>query len=125
MVSLKLLISRVGGDRVSEKNPPHSARSGGVCRSSVKNQGKNLPEQESCIPTGRAIAADPHHGRSASPPFLPPFFRSISGRHFFYFCAFLGLPWGPQKSSKIAKSRCREVSFFRPYALLALLTDFN
>ena len=30
IVSLKLLISRVGGDRVSEKNPPHSAGSAGV-----------------------------------------------------------------------------------------------
>ena len=25
----------------------------------------------------------------------------------------------------MTKSRCREVSFFRPYALLALLTDFK
>ena len=36
-----------------------------------------------------------------------------------------GVPWGPQKSSKIAKNRLREVSFFRLYALLALLADFD
>ena len=32
IVALKLSTSRVGGDRVSEKNPPHSAGSGGVYR---------------------------------------------------------------------------------------------
>ena len=34
-------------------------------------------------------------------------------------------PRGPPKSPKIAKSRCRKVSFFRPYAFLALLGDFD
>ena len=46
-----------GGLRVCELNPPHSAWSAGVGKPSVKNHGKNLPEQESCIPTGRANAA--------------------------------------------------------------------
>ena len=104
IVALKLSTSRVGGDRVSEKNPPHSAGSGGVYKPSVKNHGKNLPEQESCIPSGRAMAADPRPRLVRSPPFLPPFFRSIFGRHFFHFCAFLVLPGDPknhQKSPKI------------------------
>ena len=35
-------------------------------------------------------------------------------------------PFGDSQSSKIAaRSLCREVSFFRPYALLALLADFD
>ena len=92
-----------GGLRVCELNPPHSAWSAGVGKFSVKNQGKNLPEQESCIPTGRAMAADPHHGLVGSPPFLPPFFRSISGRHFFNFCSFLASPGDPQNHQKSPK----------------------
>ena len=103
IVALKLSTSRVGGDRASEKNPPHSAWSGGVCKSHVKNQGKNLPEQESCIPTGRAMAADPRPLLGWSPPFLPPFFRSNFGRHFFHFYSFLGFPGGPKNHQKSAK----------------------
>ena len=46
-----------GGPRVSDLYPPHSAWSAGVGKSCVKNQRKSFPEQESCIPTGRANAA--------------------------------------------------------------------
>ena len=49
------------------------------------------------------------------------FFDRFSEDTFFIFAHF----WPPQKSSKIAKSRCRQVFFFRPYALLALLPDFD
>ena len=92
-----------GGLRVSELNPPHSAGSGGVGKPSIKNHGKNLPEQESCIPSGRAMAADPRPGLSASLRFLHPFFRSILGRHFFNVCSFLASPGDPQNRQKSQK----------------------
>ena len=65
----------------------------------------------------------PLTGRVAS--FFASFFSIDSWKAFFPFVYIFSLPWGPPKSSKIAKSRCREVSFFRPYALLALLADFE
>ena len=93
-----------------------------------RNPCKNLPEQESCIPTGRAMAADPRPVRRWSTPFLPPFFRSILGRHFFHFCAFLASPGGPQNHQKSPKIDlgslpCSELMHFMHFHLI--LVDFE
>ena len=77
--------ARVGGHRAASRNArfllrkvfalifdrgsTHATTPGGVRRT-----------------TGRAMAADPYHGRVGSPPFLRPFFRSLFGRHVFNFC---------------------------------------
>ena len=114
-----------GGLRVSELNPPHSARSGGVCRPSVKHQGKNLPEQESCIPTGRANAAALDPPRSPSPPFLHPFIRSIFGRSFFNFCSFWGLPGDPKNLQKSPKIDFGSLPFSELMHFMCFLTVFG
>ena len=60
-------------------------------------------------------------GRVAS--FFASFFPIDSWKAFVPFLCIFGSPWGSQKSPKIAKSRCREVSFFRAHDFLALLAD--
>ena len=57
--------------------------------------------------------------------FFASFFSIDFRKAFVSFLLIFAFPWGPPKSSKIAKSRCRQVFFSRPYALLALLTDFD
>ena len=111
-----------GGLRVSELNPPHSAWSGGVCRPSVKNQGKNLPEQESCIPTGRANAAALDQQRMTSPPFLPLFLNRFSEGIFFIFAHF----WPPLGTPKITKNRQKSTSeaFLFPSLCLSCFFSF-
>ena len=65
----------------------------------------------------------PSTGRVAS--FFASFFSIDFWKAFFQFLLIFDSPWRLQKSPKIAKNRCREVSFFRPDASLALLTDFD
>ena len=113
-------VVRVGGHRAARRNArfllrkvfalifdnwfTHATTPGGVRR----------------IPTGRAMAADPHHGLSGSPPFLPPFFQWIPGRHFFHLCSFLVSPGDPKNHEKSVKVGVGK----SPFAELILFLDF-
>ena len=117
-------LAECGGLRVCELNPPHSAGSGGVSRLVHEIIAKIFLSRN--VAFLLAARRPPHStihwwGRLL---FCVLFFdRFLEGILciFAYFCPPLGTP----KSSKITKSRCREVSFFRPYAFRALLIDFD
>ena len=69
----------------------------------------------------------PREGRRTRPrtfgiaSFFASFFSIDFWKAFFQFLCIFGPPWGPQKSSKIAKNRLRKPSFFRAYAFHAFL----
>tara|TARA_B100001758_G_scaffold197389_1_gene175394 strand:- start:134 stop:517 length:384 start_codon:yes stop_codon:yes gene_type:complete len=73
----------------------------------------------------------PRDGRRPSPrtvgiaSFFASFFSIDFWKAFFQFLCIFGFPWGPQKSSKIAKNRLRKPSFFRAYAFHAFLAVFG
>ena len=73
----------------------------------------------------------PRDGRRPSPwtavvaSFFASFFLIDFRKAFFVFFLIFGLPWGPPKSSKIAKNRLRKPSFFRAYASHAFLAVFG
>ena len=112
-----------GGPRVRELNPPHSAWSGGVNRLPPRIMAKTfLSRNLAFLLAARWPPTLAPDGRDRLLFCLLFFDRFLEG---ILFLLIFGLPWGPRKSSKIAKSLCRQVFFFRPYAFHALLADFD
>ena len=110
-----------GGLRVCELNPPHSAGSGGVCRPHHETISKQIRSRNLAflLAARRPPHSTPYWCRRFLFCFL--FFDRFSEGIFFYFCLFLGSPWG----LRIIKNRKKFVSGGFLFPTLCFACTFN